>query len=169
MILGFQDRFVPFVEDGSKTHTIRAGERWKVGMRADLFARPRQKGMRLLFRAQVVKVERIEIHGPEMGIWVDGNHLGWDEVEALAYRDGFRGATVLPSLDHLANRLHRNYPAYAQMMEFWRDRLPFQGQIIHWNYEQRFMVKPGKKPATRRIERALSSGLSKSTFVRGGR
>ena len=28
MNLGFKDQFVPYVEDGSKTHSIRAGERW---------------------------------------------------------------------------------------------------------------------------------------------
>lgn len=43
MILGLKDQFVSFVEDGSKTHTIRAGNRWKVGMRADLFAESRRR------------------------------------------------------------------------------------------------------------------------------
>jgi hypothetical protein len=51
MILGFKDRFVPLVKEGSKTHSIRAygGRRpWRVGDRADCCARPRQKGMRLI-------------------------------------------------------------------------------------------------------------------------
>ena len=45
MILGFKDRFVPMVEDGSKRHTIRAGKRWKVGISADLYASRKVLGM----------------------------------------------------------------------------------------------------------------------------
>jgi hypothetical protein len=42
VILGFKDRFVAFVENGTKTHSIRAGNRWKVGMRADLYRESRR-------------------------------------------------------------------------------------------------------------------------------
>ena len=31
MILGFNDRFVPAVADGTKPHSIRKGTRWRVG------------------------------------------------------------------------------------------------------------------------------------------
>jgi hypothetical protein len=34
------------------------------------------------------------------------------ECEALARRDGFEN--------------------FAEMMEFWKDRLPFRGHIVHW-------------------------------------
>lgn len=148
MILGFKDQFVPFVVEGSKTHTIREGERWRAGMRADCYARPRQKDMRLLFRAPVVKVEPIRIHsyeyyqrgptplggnhclfakrgphGEAMLVWINGELLQHDEAESLFRRDGFRDAVMMASYEALL---------------FWGDRLPFAGQIIHWDYAERF-------------------------------
>lgn len=126
MNLGFQDQFVPLVEDGSKTHSIRAGERWKVGMRADLYAKPRQKGMRLIFRAPVVRVERIEIIEP-FRIFIDGVELDSKERKILAWRDGFRPSS------------YANMASVESMAEFWRGRTPFHGQIVHWDYAARFM------------------------------
>lgn len=137
MILGFKDRFVPFVEDGSKTHTIRAGERWRVGMRADLFARPRQKGMRLLFRAPVVRVQPIHIErlppfGP-LRVTVEGVDLSPDELNSFFWRDGFRD---------------EGFPAPAgQAALFWSEQLrdgPFVGQLIHWDYSRRFTDKKAR-------------------------
>lgn len=157
MNLGFKDQFVSYVEEGSKTHTIRAGDRWKVGMRADLYARPRQKGMRLIFRAPVVRVQEIEIipppddfrcflcgtreihcHQPYSRILIDGEELGSDERDLLAWRDGFR---PFPETTF----------AFDHMMEFWRGRLPFHGQVIHWDYTARFVELP-KKPRQRYCE-----------------
>lgn len=132
MILGFKDRFVPYVEEGSKTHTIRAGERWAAGMRADLFARPRQKGMRLLFRAPVTRVEVIEIRELDKyeRIWmaIEGVPLASWECENLAWRDGFRLDVERPTRG-----------CFELMMRFWDGRLPFKGQIIHWDYARRSM------------------------------
>lgn len=150
MILGFKDRFVPLVETGLKTHTIRGGNRWKAGMIADCFARPRQKGMRLLLRAPVVKVERIRIfeyeavqrglgpipalsgnhvkdacrgpHGECLLVEIEGALLEHDEAEALFRRDGFNDPTLMASYEALL---------------FWKDNLPFAGQIIHWSPEAR--------------------------------
>lgn len=124
MILGFKRRFERFVLDGSKTHTIRAGNRWKVGDRCDCYVDPRQKSMRLLGRWPCVKVESITIASntpyghPKYGIWIDDNILSRDETEALAWRDGFRTGV--------------NGSYFAEMMEFWKGRLPFEGQVIHW-------------------------------------
>lgn len=155
MNLGFKDRFVSMVEDGSKRHTIRAGDRWKVGMRADLFARPRQKGMRLIFRALVIKVQPIEIwYRPPsilgirfadepvllapIGIAIAGETLHDDEANAFAWRDGFRS---MP--------LERGGPlnCVAEMAHFWvtqhklQDSAKFTGQLIHWDYVNRFRLK----------------------------
>lgn len=124
MILGFQSRFEPFVVDGSKRHTIRAGSRWRVGMRADCFARPRQKGMRLLFRAPVTRVENIEMREGHIVI-IDGRQLDADEMEAFAWADGFRPPDP-----------NKNW-AFRLMMYHWYDRLPFLGQVIHWDYDRR--------------------------------
>jgi len=148
MILGFKDRFVPFVVDGSKRHTIRGGERWKAGMRADLFRNVRQKNMALLFRAPVIRVESIRLcsyetyqrgptpldgnhcrnasrgpHGEAMLVWINRQLLEHDEAEELFRRDGFRDKALMATYEALL---------------FWQERLPFAGQIIHWDYDERF-------------------------------
>lgn len=197
MLLGFQDRFVPLVREGSKTHTIRAGARWKAGMRGDLFEKTRQPkmfayevppgctclrtsaglcflsgvrvtsealipkrwqcgaaehahlkepieqvaGMRLIFHAPIVRVESIQIvsyrqmdallvPGLNVAVYIEGTVLSPDETEAFFRRDGFRGAGA---------------SAVEQAWLFWRQRLPFHGQIIHWNYDQRSMEKDNPK------------------------
>ena len=133
MILGFKAQFVPYVLDGSKTHTIRAGQRWKAGMRADLFQNVRQKNMSLLFRAPVVRVEEIcifEDPNEVVGIAIQGERLTQAECDLFAYRDGFR--------DGLTDaEPYGTVGAFEQMVEFWRrthnlSAEPFQGQIIHW-------------------------------------
>lgn len=132
MILGFKDRFLPFVKNGTKTHTIRAGNRWRAGMRVDIFENVRQKSMRLLFRAPVRKVESVVIdhhrpYGP-LEVTIDGIRLSDDETQAFFFRDGFRGEDAL-----------LGKPA-VQAKYFWAKQLkagPFIGQIIHWDYDQR--------------------------------
>lgn len=118
--LNFMKRFVPSVEAGDKTHSIRA-ERlrpWKVGDALALYTGMRSKACRLLFRTVVTKVEKIIIAiVPDMEtglILIDGYQLQPDELETFAKRDGFR--------DH------------ADMMTFWQKThaLPFKGDIIHW-------------------------------------
>lgn len=138
MILGFDSQFVPMVLDGTKTHTIRAGFRWKAGMRADLYTGGYQPGARrLLFRAVVTKVEAIAI-SPVRTTWTDGsfthlsvsingNRMNFEESDAFFYLDGFR------DLDR-----GRSYASTAQAFLYWRDKLPFTGQLIHWDYERRF-------------------------------
>lgn len=180
MILAFQNQFIPYVLDGSKTHTIRAGHRWKAGMRADLYSESRRRkvyelratnippgcicrgdglygmrcdapvhaperleyqqqqvsGMRLLFRAQVVRVESIHIYsatGKDFTICLQGYDLSPAECDLFAYRDGFRtGCTD--------SQAYGTVGAFEQMMEFWKrkHKLPFHGQVIHWNYAERF-------------------------------
>lgn len=141
MLLGFKRQFVPFVLDGSKTHTIR-GERKHppvVGQRCDCYVDARQRTMRLLGRWRCVKVERIEIHedGFHGGfqIFIEGIRLDPHERNELAWRDGFRGVA----------KSH----AFELMMRFWmktHDRTQrskpvtepfvFSGHIIHWDQRQ---------------------------------
>lgn len=112
-LYNFQKRFVPFIEKGEKTHTIRAARKNpdKPGDIAHLYTGLRQKGARLIGRREIVKVEDIEI-------WEDGTicvsdaQLSPDEREQLARRDGFE--------------------SFAEMILFWDGRLPFFGHIIHW-------------------------------------
>ncbi len=141
MNLGFKDQFCPIVEDGSKRHTIRAGSRFKAGDRADLYQRPRQKGMRLMFRAIVTRVETIEVwaSGPFINVCLEGVVLTLDEQESFFWRDGFRAT------DKTSSR---------QAAAFWREQLaagPFIGQVIHWDYESRFTEKPKPPPKAHRI------------------
>ena len=134
MNLGFKRRFVPLVRDGDKTHTIRGGKRWRVGMRGDLWENMRgpktsARPQTLIFRAPVVDVEDIQIrlNEDEWEIVIEGNKLEIDEAEAFARRDGF-----LSLLD---------------MCNFWSVEhgtggvVDFDGQVIHWDYERRSAEK----------------------------
>lgn len=153
MILGFKNQFEPYILDGTKTHTIRAGVRWRPGMRADLFVRPRQKDMRLLFRPPVVRVQDINIAGGWQtysgeffgAIRIDGARLDRDELDALAWRDGFRPA---------------DGESFIAMIQFWRGRLPFSGQLIHWDYARAVRPPAALCPLGKRIH-APESGLVK--------
>lgn len=114
-LYGFKEQFVPKILAGEKTHTIRApradGRIDKPGNTMHLYTGLRQKGARLLMRPKCTRVETISIN--EWGvIVVDNCTLVHDEMEQLARRDGFA--------DH------------AEMMKFWKGRLPFKGHIIHW-------------------------------------
>lgn len=135
MLLGVKRRFAPFVEDGSKTHTIRGPGRYKVGMRLDCFVDPRQKSMRLLGRWPCVKVEPVRLkfikHGISyiLQITVDGEALDPREAERLAFADGFRST---------------GQTSIAQMSRFWiaehnvKDELgsAWCGEIVHWDYSR---------------------------------
>ncbi len=135
MILGFKARFVPFILDGSKTHTIRATRKNppRTGEACHCYTGLRTKACRLLGRWRCVKVESILIHEEKldnhgrhrmMMIAINGEHLTLDECRALAWRDGFRSAS--PRL------------AFAEMIEYWEDRrFPFVGHLIHWNFNER--------------------------------
>ena len=118
MLLGFSARFVPFVEDGTKTHTIRAKRRAapRAGQLCHCYVGLRQPGARLLGRWPCVRVEDIVIEAHEVRI--AGQVLSRDERNALAWRDGFRGKRP-----------------WEEMQEYWAGRLPFKGDIIHWRWE----------------------------------
>jgi hypothetical protein len=90
MLLSFEKRFVPHVEDGSKTHTIRAERKRapKVGETCHCYTGLRHKSARLLGRWPCVKVERITVTPHELRI--DGEVLSRDE------RDAFRAPRRLP-------------------------------------------------------------------------
>jgi len=139
MLLGFKRRFAPMVEDGSKTHTIRGTRKLtpKVGEICHCYVDPRQKTMRLLGRWECVKVEEISIeggweaHSGEFfgAVHIDGNRLDGDELDLLAWRDGFRHPCSGDPKQGLGYG-----GCFELMMEFWRGRLPFAGHVIHWKY-----------------------------------
>jgi hypothetical protein len=130
VLLGFRRRFAAFVEEGSKTHTIRGNRAIapKAGEICHCYVDARQKTMRLLGRWPCVRVEPIRIepaaHPARLVIRIDENALSDDETEALLVRDGFRDGGG------------ETYPAMAQAREFWGNRLPLTGTLIHWDHSQ---------------------------------
>jgi hypothetical protein len=131
MILNFQQRFVPYILEGSKTHTIRAPRKHEphVGEICHCFTGLRRKGAKLLGRWPCVKVERITIawvrNGPrrpaEIEVAINGQRLEADELNALAWRDGFREGP--------------RDQAFERMMAYWDGQLPFVGHVIHWRVD----------------------------------
>jgi hypothetical protein len=123
-LYNFQQRFVPKILAGEKTHTIRAvrANPDKPGDTMHLYTGLRRKGAILLMRVPCVKVEEIAISlAPEnfldddaecIFVSIDGAVLHRSECEALARRDGFA--------------------SFDEMMKFWDGRIPFRGHIIHW-------------------------------------
>jgi hypothetical protein len=157
VILGFKKQFVPFVEEGSKTHTIRAiGKRrpFRPGDMCHCFENARQKTMRCIGRFKCVRVEDICISRQTDGRWplvvrIGENVLNPEETELLFYRDGFRSksyrlSTTYPVRDPLTNKPN----PIQEAAEFWKDReFPFHGSLIHWEF------KPGTanaKPSARK-------------------
>jgi hypothetical protein len=117
--INFKAQFVAKIQAGTKRHTIRARRvrPVKVGDRLFLYCGMRHKGaFRILPDAvtcseiQNISIEDLEEDG--IRITVDGYVLDVDEVERLAYADGFE--------------------SFAEMVKFWEGSLPFFGNIIHW-------------------------------------
>jgi len=123
MILGFKDRFVAAVTDGTKPHTIRAGSKWRQGMSIQFYENVRQASMRK-FRPDAVAtvVQAIHVVKPEryLGppkppiITIDGRQLSAIECTTLAHSDGFDS---VEDLVWFLAKLHT---------------LPFTGQLIGW-------------------------------------
>lgn len=124
----FKPRFVPLIERGEKTHTIRPFREHadEAGDTLHLYTGLRRKGARLLMRVPCVKVEMIEIvempgkrFPDEVDVYLNMQRLDRSEKDALAKRDGFADL--------------------VDMMNFWTGRLPFTGQIVHWDFAKRRM------------------------------
>lgn len=134
-LYNFQKRFAPYVEEGSKRHTIRARRKHedKPGATMHLFTGLRQKGARLLGRFPCVRVESILITADHR-VFVEGVELSADEKDLLAWRDGFRwdksqDGDVLTA---------KHYGCFERlMMLFWSGRLPFEGNIFYWKWSAR--------------------------------
>ena len=158
MLLGFQRQFAPYVEEASKTHTVRGVRKIhpRAGETCHCYVDPRQKTMRLLGRFPCVRVQDItlwprvsvgppdfsELTGVLLRVAIDGVELSEPEVEAFFFRDGFRGPFEDPPRRHdypiIKDRrqaLSVLYPATAAAMRFWKARaFPFAGHLIHWEY-----------------------------------
>jgi hypothetical protein len=127
-LYNFKKRFVPFIESGEKTHTIRAKRKYpsKAGDMLYLYEGLRTKRARRILLTKCVRVDDIEIFvtgwnkripEPKAVIWIGGLKLSEDEIEAFAQRDGFE--------------------SFADMMKFWQDdrrEFPLRGDVIHWRF-----------------------------------
>ncbi len=124
--LSFMKQFCPRVENGSKTHSLRAKRKraWKIGDKAVLYFAMRTKHCRLLGRSTVVKVEDVLLLHPGAGrrlrIRINGEWLSADEAKSFARRDGFA--------------------SIGKMLDFWMEKHQihhtgsWQGDVIHWKF-----------------------------------
>jgi hypothetical protein len=131
MLLNFKTQFVPKILAKRKRHTIRAKRKYapRVGEICHCYTGLRRRGpmisktsagkpvyqkvkARLLGRWTCVKVQEIAISA-DCNVWIDGIRLKGAELGMLAQSDGFNN--------------------FAEMMQFWEGRLPFCGDIIHWD------------------------------------
>lgn len=118
-LYNFQARFVPKIEAGEKTHTIRAKRKHpdKPGDLMYLYTGLRTKQARRLRaggRSDVpvcAAVQDIRIT-TGLQIIIDGERLTLDEADQFARRDGFQN--------------------YGDMMRYWGENLPFNGDVLHW-------------------------------------
>jgi len=138
MLLGFQQRFEKKILAKQKRHTIRAKRKLppRVGETCHCYVNPRRKTMRLLGRWPCVKVQDIHIKARKYAylghiVWIriDGVLLDADESQALALSDGF--------------------DSLVEMVNFWSGRLPFHGDMIHWDPD-RPHPGPNKKKGRKR-------------------
>lgn len=131
----FQGQFVPYIEDESKPHTVRAdrkdGKVPKPGDTLYLYTGMRTKKCRKIGEAICFLVQKIKIS--EEGIYIGGEigTMGWDcpretaIVERFAWKDGFRPEGSTPFTPS---------GAFDLLLQFFKKthELPFQGVVIYW-------------------------------------
>jgi hypothetical protein len=126
----FQGQFVPYIEDQSKPHTVRAdrkdGKVPKPGEILYLYMGMRTKKCRKIGEAICKAVRKITI--TEEDIQLEGSELPWlssEERELFAWKDGFRPEGTTKD---------NPYGAFNLMIQFWKHthELPFQGVVIYW-------------------------------------
>lgn len=131
-LYNFKARFVPLIESGAKTHTIRELRKHpsKPGDLLYLYEGLRTKrARRILPPVPCLKVEQIEVSRRLLDgavipraivgftVKIDGQSLSADGIEAFARRDGFRD--------------------FEELIAFWRAqkrRFPWRGHVIHWRF-----------------------------------
>jgi hypothetical protein len=125
----FKERFVPMILDGTKRQTIRANRKGrqghaKPGDTVYLYFGMRTKWCRKL-REEVCSMVADVVISMNGQVFVGGFKLQDDQLNAFAWKDGFRpdGST-----------LEAPGAAFDLMMRFWSSThsLPFHGKIIYW-------------------------------------
>lgn len=152
MLLGFKKQFVPYILDGSKTHTIRAPRKNvlsrakhgspRVGETCHCYTGLRQRGP-IIQKLASGTVVRQKIPGTLLGRW---RCVKVETIEIVVLPDIFlaQAGPVIriagevlsdDEADALAYRDGFRTGGFAEMMAFWEGRLPFVGNIIHWKFE----------------------------------
>lgn len=165
-LYNFQERFEDGIRTGRIQHTIRGprfygrqrmpGVQDGVGDVMHLYAGMRTKACRLLGRFVCAAVEQIRIAkewrlvgGKEWhkefvpAIWINGEMLSPDESEDFARRDGFK--------------------SFAAFQRYWcmSGDLPFEGFVLHWDFERPVKVRAvcapkRKRPTSRKGVRSVT-------------
>jgi hypothetical protein len=131
----FQERFIPFLLDGSKDHTVRkerAGRsrHARPGETIQLYYGMRTKWCRKIGEATcsavfAIRITENRISFPLVTEDEDEVEIVPNNRDSFAWRDGFRpeGSTA----DNPAG-------AFDLMLRFWKQthELPFQGVVIYW-------------------------------------
>ena len=130
-LYSFKKQFVPYVENGTKTHTIRGKRRHpdRPGSTFYGYYAVRSKHCRKLIEAPITRVEDTVIDPRCREIWIAETKLNADECDLFAFRDGFR-LDVVPCGGE-----------FEVMLAFWRkDNKAFtrwNGDTVHWDYDRR--------------------------------
>lgn len=115
-LLNFKKQFVQKILSGEKKQTIRAMRKrpFKVGDRLYLYTGCRTKQCKKIGEAVCVKVDKIEMTYKKNKFKVYKNYYQMcvAEIIDIAQNDGFTGLKTF--------------------FDFFKDRLPFTGQIIYW-------------------------------------
>jgi hypothetical protein len=117
MVIGFKERFKEPILNKSKIHIIRLDPdgRWKAGRIMHMATGVRTKQYNQFAEYVCVSTQQFEVirigdYVDESYVLVDGRMLDDDEIEKLAYNDGFKS-----------------------LIEFyWWFADGFKGKIIHW-------------------------------------
>lgn len=149
MMLGFKQMFFQYVEEGSKTHTLRDEREDRPivpGDRLDCYVNPRQKTMRLLGRWPCTEVQdaiigRTGITRIPLKLTIDNLVLAPDEAENFFWRDGFRNNPHIPWVNALwikcGGGLLGSFTSMKMAASFWRGKPdPWNGVLIHWDYNR---------------------------------
>jgi hypothetical protein len=125
MVLGFKTSingkptgFAEKILNGTKIHSIRAGNRWKPGMLIHLATGVRTKNYKMITDAPLtcISVQNVHIDYYMLEIYVDGKLIIWNPLRLKFCRnDGF------DNIEDFFNAFKSVHPGMC-----------FNGQIIHW-------------------------------------
>lgn len=121
----FQPQFVPAIERGDKTHTIRAlGKKRhaRAGEMVQLYTGMRTSRCRLLFASKCLSTSSVLIF-PDRTVIVDGAALDDAAVTNLAIADGFEG------FDQFMEFFGQNFDHQDKA-----ENIPFDGILVNWRY-----------------------------------